>query len=68
MTAPKKPRLLPCPFCGGRGTLDQFDMSKPDQNWNVVVCKRCGATFQDVFNTEKLAIDAWNKRATRRGK
>lgn len=48
--------LKPCPFCGGKATVNQFLDSL---FW--VRCTECGSENQ-ASNTEKQAIDAWNRR------
>ena len=48
-------KLLPCPFCGGAGTLVVFLESR------MVICDKCKATTATGSRDE--AIEAWNTRA-----
>lgn len=49
-------KLKPCPFCGGKATIDGCD----DTPWSVI-CEKCNASI-DFKETECEAIDAWNTR------
>ena len=49
--------LLPCPFCGGIGTLWSIDQC----DTVYAVCQDCGARTVDYKHAEE-AIAAWNRR------
>lgn len=55
-------RLKPCPFCGSDGVVSQ---KKDLETW-IVECsnKRCPASYMIGwdYETEKEAIEAWNRR------
>ncbi|MBR1660286.1 MAG: Lar family restriction alleviation protein [Oscillospiraceae bacterium] len=63
-----KPKLAPCPFCGGPGKTYEdshkfVDVSMPVKVWRV----RCGARedcalLMSYFRTEEDAVAAWNMR------
>ena len=56
--------LKPCPFCGGEAEIEKktgFDR-KIIGAW--VTCSGCGANTL-TYSTEKVAIEAWNKRVSR---
>ena len=48
-------KLIPCPYCGGKGILYRVAGVKPH-----VQCKACGALMYGNTSTE--AIAAWNRR------
>ena len=57
--------VKPCPFCGGKGEVSGCCYG------NKVECRECGAStkfYLDGIITNdismKMAIEAWNKRAT----
>ena len=49
--------LLPCPFCGGVGTLHSIDMCETV----YAVCMNCGVRTTDYKHAEQ-AINKWNTR------
>ena len=49
--------LKPCPFCSSKN----IDISTYSTNVVFVQCDNCGATFPH-FDSEKEAIEAWNRR------
>lgn len=53
--------LKPCPFCGGEADCNNSGFMKAGKHMWAVECLKCGmvTTFAD---TEKEAIEAWNKR------
>ena len=56
--------LKPCPFCGGKAEIyqyDPFDGYQGDCSMNIVHCTRCGAAFER--RRKEQAMDAWNRRA-----
>lgn len=62
MSTTRKPRLKPCPFCGGKAELSR--------DWNdmyVVQCSNlsmCGAPPRTWYAaTRAAAVRAWNTRA-----
>lgn len=59
---PKRPKLRPCPFCGGKGVLLSSYNRWPIEYFRVV-CKQngCGDTH-DFYTDRQKAIDAWNRR------
>lgn len=71
----KTPELKPCPFCGGKASLD-YD--KKDGAW-FIVCNECSARsegwchsskgngmemFESITRSVERAIECWNRRAT----
>lgn len=62
------PELLPCPFCGGEPTLDDFNTSyRPDSSplWGVICKSRKCQGEIGFFNADRqIAIDEWNTRPT----
>jgi len=52
-------KLLPCPKCGGRAAFPAYAVSP----WEIYAfCKDCGYEG-DIEDTDKKAIDAWNREA-----
>lgn len=66
MSATPYAGLLPCPFCGGEPTLDDWNTSyRPDSKplWGVV-CKssKCAGEI-GFFNADRaIAVEDWNTR------
>lgn len=48
-----KPKLKPCPFCGGEAMTNKLY----ENEW-YVYCPKC----ERNYDTEQEAIEAWNKR------
>jgi len=53
-------KLKPCPFCGGCALTRSI--ADGEEEW-VVDCAECKCMLDDFYNTEELAIEAWNTRA-----
>ena len=58
-------RLKPCPFCGGRASIN-FDseaiIDSKGRHWAYnVVCDKCCATSGLAYSIE-MAIEIWNRR------
>lgn len=53
-------KMLPCPYCGGKGELCEDDIG--DLKIYTVICEDCGMIASSK-DTEEDAIAAWNKRA-----
>lgn len=59
--------LLPCPFCGGKADIRKHSFWNDkaarfeDKTYSVKCCV-CHTQIYPFFETEKLAIDAWNTR------
>lgn len=47
--------LKPCPFCGGEAHIHRHERFG-------VECDECGMGLGCIKNTEKEAIEAWNRR------
>ena len=59
-------KLKPCPFCGGKAVMLLCPPSCEQKTKWVVICKnKC--VNQYPHDSEKEAIEAWNKRADMRG-
>jgi len=66
MTSEDTLKLLPCPFCGGKGVLAKTSCSYQDV-FSVNCCfvyGRCRASIGN-YETEDEAIKAWNTRRSR---
>jgi Lar family restriction alleviation protein len=53
--------LLPCPYCGGEGYVAHRTLSSGTK-WYGCGCKRCRVQFGCYNDSEKEAIEQWNKR------
>ena len=53
--------LLPCPFCGGEANLIAVDYNDGDI-WYRPECSECKCGWQENYETEDEAIEAWNTR------
>ncbi len=67
MTVKTKPYIKPCPFCGGEAMLVHNATRKiygTDRYMTGVAigCDTC--TVNMFFGSEKLAIEAWNRRTS----
>lgn len=51
--------LKPCPFCGGKAYVQEHLSGL----YRSVICKVCCAATR-MFQKEKEAIEAWNRRAS----
>lgn len=54
-------KLLPCPFCGGKAELSEFEATENHYLFEVF-CTECGAEMTDTYQTMVDAITAWNRR------
>lgn len=66
-----KPRLKPCPFCGGEPRLhDRTDGAGFRHAWVQCHGRYCPTQpyTRDVYDTATKAIAAWNRRAKEKGK
>nr|DAO05031.1 MAG TPA: restriction alleviation protein [Bacteriophage sp.] len=61
--------LKPCPFCGGKASLNYERIPGEDKGfWAQVICNVChgrsGGTWAGSYNTaERIEVKAWNRRA-----
>ncbi len=58
------PKLLNCPFCGGKAKIiayDPFDGYQGHFTIYKVLCRECEASINRT--KEEKAIEAWNRRA-----
>ena len=65
------PKLLNCPFCGGKARIICFSDPLFDRNDFVVECRSCKASTRsfneisfDPKDDEREAIEAWNRRCS----
>lgn len=57
--------LLPCPFCGGEGCIQEHVFVGYTSTFGVV-CLDCCAETRQFFNTKDEAVAAWNRRVDSR--
>ncbi len=50
----KEPKLLPCPFCGGKA---QFE-----KDWDRIQCWGCAFYYNYEGDDKKGAAEKWNRR------
>lgn len=55
-----KPKLKPCPFCGGQASV----LTRGEITF-FARCSKCYATIDGFFKTEEMAIESWNRRVRR---
>lgn len=58
----KNIKILPCPFCGGKGSLRYGGIGE-----SFVRCEKCGAIGKKFeinrkYSSDEKAIEAWNSR------
>lgn len=56
----REAKLKPCPFCGGKAAAIWNGAFDKDNYW--VRCWECGAETP-IYESEKEAKEAWNRRA-----
>lgn len=61
------PELKPCPFCGGEAFVDVHSFWNEDtqdftDHTYGAGCEVCLVKTISFYNTEKEAIEAWNRR------
>lgn len=63
-----KEELKPCPFCGGKASINYEHISGEHKGfWAQVICNSCygrsGGTWAGSYNAaERIEIKAWNRR------
>ena len=66
MTNTTSPDLLPCPHCGGKGTLldtcRYVEWCESYADGYMIACRECYACAA-FFMDEMAAVQAWNRRA-----
>ena len=68
----KKPKstqiyIKHCPFCGGESQLVE-DYRDGYRKGYYIYCKECGISQTNVYATEQIAIEKWNKRNNNKAK
>ena len=58
-------KLKPCPFCGGKAYVRTHIYYGGFSHTYCVQCHICGAQGSQFYDTEKDAIEAWNRRIKR---
>lgn len=64
-----KEELKPCPFCGGKASINYERISGEHKGfWAQVICNSCygrsGGTWAGSYNAaERIETKAWNRRA-----
>lgn len=55
--------LKPCPFCGGEACIQRHEFIGYTDTFGVV-CLDCCAETRQFFTHKKVAVRAWNRRAS----
>ena len=55
------PKILPCPFCGGTPTIDEYPYDEDLGIEYQVLCSDCGA--ETVIGDRCEVVRMWNARA-----
>lgn len=64
----KRPKLKPCPFCGGRAAFDVCNLEESPQNagGEFIQCVECNAStalmFAEKCDAKPLLAELWNRR------
>jgi Lar family restriction alleviation protein len=60
-----EPKLLACPFCGGKASTGWYKHHSNDNDHWAIGCPECSIsiTEDDTTKTRAEAIAAWNRRA-----
>lgn len=58
-------KLKPCPFCGGKAKVRSVNIFRAEIEVMCEKCRNRTLTYKgvDYYDTEYLAIQAWNRRA-----
>ena len=54
-------KLKPCPFCGGEAKVSKYEIIT-NMPTHSVHCADCYSRTWGMFDKEKQAIEAWNRR------
>mgnify|MGYP002510004342 CR=1 FL=1 len=55
-----KPKLKPCPFCGGQASV----LTRGGITF-YAKCSKCYATIDRICETEEMTVELWNRRVHR---
>jgi len=60
-------KLLPCPFCGERVTLDEICRTERNAYYLDHICFNGSEVSMPICDTEAEIFEAWNTRAEKEG-